>query len=91
MLREECKEGVKVYWGGSEWTPSDTGTIVKYDGSVFHDYDNVWVEWDSDGDVLHVQYNDLEVITNVAINDLTEEKAVMFLLSKGYTVSKGVK
>ena len=93
MLEKECKEGVKVYWGGSKSVSADTGTIVKYNGNIFHDCfgDSVWVQWDSDGDVLYVPYNELEVINNAVIKELTEEKAVMFLLSKGYTVSKGVK
>lgn len=91
MLREECKEGVRVYWSGCENNPSDTGVIVKHGNSIFNDYfeDTIWVKWDSDGDVLHVPYNELEFLNDTVTEQLTEQKAVMFLLSKGYTVSKG--
>lgn len=92
MNLEDCKEGVRVYWDGRPETAPDTGTIVPLDGSVWNDCKtgNVWVQWDSDGKVLHIDYKVLDLEQpKEPPQELTEEQAVVFLLSKGYTVSKG--
>lgn len=92
MKREDCKEGVRVYWSGNALTEPDTGTITPVRGSVWNDYEtaNVYVQWDSDGLTLHVPYFELELERPKEVSqELTEEQAVMFLLNKGYTVSKG--
>lgn len=92
MRREDFKEGVRVYWGGSADTAPDTGTIASSFGSVWDAYlsDSVYVQWDYDGRILHVPYYELEAEPPKAPSqELTEAQAVMFLLSKGYTVSKG--
>jgi hypothetical protein len=89
MKQEDCKEGVRVYWDKGQ----ELGTIVTEDGSIFplYEQDSVWVEWDDNKEVLHINYESLTVLDSSQENkvELTEEQAVMFLMSKGYTISKG--
>lgn len=70
----------------------DTGVVVRM-GTTSDPDDNysVLVKWDSDSQIRFCCVQDTYLVCRaqeVCSEKITEEKAVMFLLSIGYTVSK---
>lgn len=63
MNIEDCKEGVRVYWGGGEYDSDDSGAIVSKNGSIWTNTTchAVWVEWDSNGKIAWVDRHELEL------------------------------
>ena len=86
------KEGDRVYWSGNNTNPPDFGVIVKSGDSIYYTAQRVWVKLDLDGEVLHIHQSCIALVELEAKEsstpELTEEQAVMFLLSKGYQISK---
>lgn len=89
MNFKDCKEGVRVYWKGGEYNPPDSGIIISKNDSIWYSDSliNIWVKWDSNNTMQWIDYESLDL--EDPSEQITEEQAVMFLLSKGYTVSKG--
>lgn len=86
MKMHEIYDGMKVYWKGTNWGGPDTGVIkIGYVGRSAAGENEVWVKWDSDGEILKI---DVEELTAVHEQSTEEQQAVMLLLSLGYTISK---
>ena len=93
MNIKEAVPGTRVYWPGEVNSDADSGVIVNHDGEAvtFTNYDgktHVWVRWDSDGNTLHVELEELEFAGPIKTRDLTVEECIIFLLDHGYSVSK---
>jgi hypothetical protein len=69
------------------------GTVVRMGTAISPERrDYVLVKWDSDGDIIHASCIDtvlLEEKPCEVMQPMTEESAIMFLLSRGYTIAKG--
>lgn len=89
MSKRKFQKGDRVHWDGNHDNDSDTGVVVEYD----FEYDwKVWVKWDSDGQVLFIKESAITLIDRKPEPEvMTEETAVMFLLSLGYTITKDPK
>lgn len=95
MELKDAVAGTRVYWPGTDVTPADHGVIVPHSimggvSTTFWDEWNgrykVWVKWDSDGNIQHIDLDEVEVISAAPARELTEEECVMFLLSRGYMI-----
>ncbi len=83
------KVGDYVFYAGNEFTAPDHGVVE------FIDYEEVWVKWDSDGSCLWVYDSDIVLVdcksdcqnTQNTTNELTVEKCIEFLSSKGFSVT----
>lgn len=87
--------GDRVFYAGDEFTSPDYGIVESID------YEKVWAKWDSDGNDLWVYANEITLIDRPDIcsntpdsqnnknsqDELTVEKCIEFLSSKGFSVT----
>ena len=79
------KKGDRIEWNYNG--DHSTGTVIRMGTlSDEQDQDHVYAEWDGEGaayaDIKHAK------LLLCERGDLTEESAVMFLLNRGYTITK---
>lgn len=81
----DWKIGDRVEFSGNSACPADVGTVT----SVCEDGE-VWATWDSDGESNHFEANNTRFtkISSAKESETEEQKAVMLLLSLGYTITK---
>ena len=88
----DFKQGDYVFYAGDELTTPDHGVVKSID------FERVWVKWDSDGNTLWVHPEEIVLVdresdcqntqnTQNATNELTMEKCIKFLSSKGYCIT----
>lgn len=51
----------------------DYGTIVEVNDSIYTTSGNIWVKWDSDGQVLHICELDLILLQKASNSSITEK------------------
>lgn len=80
------KKGDRVRW--SNWDMMDTGTVIRM-GTASNEADekHLYVKWD-DGISAFCKVENTTLLPPENAAEMTEESAVMFLLNRGYTISK---
>ena len=90
MAQRKFKTGDRVYFAGGTYTGEDTGTVIPDNACASELFDGeVYVKWDSDGEILKT--DEYKITHDVVVNplglQLTVENCIEFLSSQGYTVT----